>query len=379
MLREVTAARAALLAACAVVFLLACADEQDQSASSRTPTIAFHSDPNSPTFGAVDVSPFDASEPEREWPRLLVVYTGDRVPAPGSALPLLGRYTRLGDTLRFVPRFPPVPGQSYIAHYRGSLEQVLQVPRTPAAATAFVDRVYPTANRLPMNLLRMYIHFSAPMSVGQSGNHVRLLDAEGKTVEDAFLTIAQQELWDPEHRRLTLLFDPGRIKRGIRPNEELGLALLEGRSYTLVIDSAFRDAQGNPLKQSFERHFSVGPEDRSLPQTKDWRVQPPAVNTRTALTIQFPESLDRALLDRLLVVKRAGQAIDGVVAVSDGETRWTFVPNAPWQAGDYVIEVGTDLEDLAGNNLRDLFDVDRKARQPAGVSGDRVDLRFTVQ
>ena len=37
-----------------------------------------------------------------------------------------------------------------------------------------------------------------------------------------------QELWDPGMQRLTLLLDPGRIKRGVGPNLEAGLALERG-------------------------------------------------------------------------------------------------------------------------------------------------------
>ena len=44
--------------------------------------------------------------------------------------------------------------------------------------------------------------------------------------------------------RLTLLLDPGRIKRGVRPLEEIGGALQVGRTYTLVIDDAWPDAKG---------------------------------------------------------------------------------------------------------------------------------------
>lgn len=78
-------------------------------------------------------------------------------------------------------------------------------------------------------------------------------------------------------------------------------------------------------------------------------------------------------------MKRAdGRTLSGVVEIDDGEKRWSFLPDVPWQPGPYVVEVGAELEDLADNNLRDLFDVDRNAAQTPGVTGDRARLTFVV-
>ena len=57
----------------------------------------------------------------------------------------------------------------------------------------------------------------------------------------------EQELWNRDQTRLTLLFDPGRIKRGVKPNVDMGPVLLEGHRYTLVIDRDLKDANGAPL------------------------------------------------------------------------------------------------------------------------------------
>ena len=80
------------------------------------------------------------------------------------------------------------------------------------------------------------------MSTGDNYRHIHLLDAAGKAVESPFLEI-DQELWDPECRRFTLFIDPGRIKRGLKPREDLGPVLEEGKAgFTLVIDRAWADA-----------------------------------------------------------------------------------------------------------------------------------------
>ena len=67
---------------------------------------------------------------------------------------------------------------------------------------------------------------------GEAWEHLQLLDSNGKVIDLAFLEI-DQELWDRDQRRLTVLFDPGRIKRGVLPRDEIGAALEAGKSYTL--------------------------------------------------------------------------------------------------------------------------------------------------
>jgi hypothetical protein len=397
------------VAACA----LAACDGRPQPAttrvaSSNTPGILFHGDSASPTFGAVDVVQLDSdvldvlkeSAPtQQEWQKVLAVYTGDERPEDRSALPVMGRYAVVDGVLRFVPRFPPVPGQPYHARFDGTalsrhvaglpaknnvvIVTSLLVPRSIDDASAYVENVFPAIDSVPVNLLRLYIQFSSPMSVGEAHRRVKLLESGGREVEDAFLVVPNQELWDPEHRRLTLLFDPGRIKQGIRPNEELGLALREGSAYTLVVDSAWQDAEGNPLSARHVKRFTVGPADRESPRTEEWLVTTPNPGSRAPVVLDFPESLDHALLERLLVVKRAQGAVrfdvPGRIEVTLSASRWMFYPESPWQAATYVVEVDTDLEDLAGNNLRGVFDVDRTLPQPAAAKTARVSVPFVIR
>jgi hypothetical protein len=74
------------------------------------------------------------------------------------------------------------------------------------------------------------------MSDGYAGG-IRL---EGQP--DAFLSFAE-ELWDPYRRRLTLLLDPARIKRGLVSHEALGYPLRPGQPTRFVVDG-MRDASG---------------------------------------------------------------------------------------------------------------------------------------
>ena len=72
------------------------------------------------------------------------------------------------------------------------------------------------------------------MSEGFAARGVQVLRADsGQPLQGVFLTM-DPELWDPERRRLTLLLDPGRIKRGLVPNLEAGYPLNEGNPDHLV-------------------------------------------------------------------------------------------------------------------------------------------------
>ena len=192
------------------------------------------------------------------WPALLSLSVASSKADP---LPITGKYRVVVDALRFEPKFPIEPGLEYIAKFDPSRLPVarneresrlsfrLPAPDKPAAAT--VARVEPSGDVLPENLLKFYLHFSAPMSRGEVYDRVRLVDASGATVEGAFLRIGE-ELWDASGTRITLLLDPGRIKRGLRPREEEGPILEAGKTYALVVDRDWRDAAGQPMREAFK-------------------------------------------------------------------------------------------------------------------------------
>ena len=164
---------------------------------------------------------------------------------------MLGTCRVEGDALRFTPRYPFDRGRTYLATFRPSLmpggsgpdvTSSHLVPR-PARAVTTLTRISPMGDRVPENLLKFYLTFSSPMARGEVYDRVRLLKADGQAVDLPFLRIAE-ELWDPTGTRLTLLIDPGRIKRGLKPREESGPVLEAGRVYTLVIDAGWPDAEG---------------------------------------------------------------------------------------------------------------------------------------
>jgi hypothetical protein len=273
--------------------------------------------------------------------------------------------------VRFTPLFPLDPGRRYDVTFDFSripgaapaeappapLAGTVALPASTAEPSTVVARVYPTGDRVPENMLRMYIEFSAPMGRASGVEHIALLDHTGREIEGAVLPL-DYEFWSPDHKRFTVFFDPGRVKKGILPNREMGRPLEIGTTVTLVVAREWRDAQGLPLREDFRRVFNVGPADEQPLDTARWRIQPPKAGGRDRLVVSFPEPLDHGLLMRALGVRRNGQPVQGEAVVSPGETTWAFTPSAPWQSGAYDLLALDILEDLAGNQIGRAFEVD---------------------
>ncbi len=302
-------------------------------------------------------------------PGAVAVYIDGKEHLPALA----GAQQQRPGEVRFLPRFPLQPGLSYKAIYGGT-SAILRVPKVERQPTARIDRIYPTADRLPSNQLKLYLHFTEPMSKGEAFRRIHLIDDTGKTVADPFLEI-EEELWDPAMRRLTILFDPGRIKRGLVPHNEVGPALLEGRRYHIDIDQDWPDAHGTPLASAHRKTFVVTEADRTPPQLDTWRIQSPRAATVDPLTITFPEPLDAALAQRLIRV--AGTA--GTISLHHAETEWRFTPDSPWKPGPYRLLIGSIVEDLAGNRIGRKFDVDAFEKVEMRMTIQTLELPFNVQ
>lgn len=312
------------------------------------------------------------SPPPGGWERLLFVSLGS-----AEASPLLGKHRVENGELCFRPRFPVEPGLTVYARFvppgGEPVKREFNTAPRPIQVRTRVEAVFPSVDVLPSNLLKFYVHFSAPMQRGEAWTNLQLLDAAGRAVELPFLEI-DQELWDPEQCRLTVLFDPGRIKRGVLPREEGGPALEAGQRYTLVVSGAWRDANGFPLEREFRKTFRTGGEDRAAIDPARWRIEPPRAGTRQALTVDFGEPLDRALALRLIEV----EGHEGSVRLLAGDARWEFVPSAPWAAGAYRLRIDSRLEDLAGNRVGRAFDVDVFERVTKRVTAEFTRLTFLV-
>jgi hypothetical protein len=160
----------------------------------------------------------------------------------------------------------------------------------PSAPAARVEAVYPSAETLPENQLRLYVWFSAPMRKRQVADGVRLIDVgSGEPVELPFVEVVDG-LWDPSGHRLTLFFHPGRLKRGVGPRLALGPPLRQGRRYRLEIDAALRDGRGRSLASGCTKSFSVGPPDLRSPEAAHGSRPPGRTQVDLPFTVAAPKT-----------------------------------------------------------------------------------------
>jgi hypothetical protein len=327
-----------------------------------------------------------ATPDDPAWHKVLTVHVAQDLAAMADLLPMLGAYRVEGDVLRFEPRFPLEPGMTYRASLRqesGTASPLVTASHTAPARTpsepASITHVFPSAEVLPENLLRFYVHFSGPMSRGRIYEHIRLLDASGNAIEMPFLEI-DEELWSPDMTRLTLFIDPGRIKRGVRPLEEIGPVLEEGDRYTLVIGGKWKDAHGQPLAAEHRKPFRVSGPDREAIDPKQWQIVVPAAASRKPLQVSFGKPLDHALALRLIeVADGSGKYLDGEAALEAHESRWQFTPAGHWQAGRYALRVSSRLEDLAGNRVGRPFELDLFEGVTPRLTNATVRVEFEVK
>ena len=211
------------------------------------------------------------------------------------------------------------------------------------ALTPVVAAVHPETGDVPANLLRLYIDFSVPMAGDDAFEHVRILDAAGKPIPDAFREI---ELWSRDNRRLMAYVHPGRVKSGLALGDQFGPVLEEGKTYTLEVLPGMRGRSGRPLQQRFARTLTVGPPDHRIPDLSRWRLQ--AAPDRLEITCD--EWLDHAGLEDFVRV----EGIPGRCRV-DGQ-HVTFTPDRRFPTGEFRLTVDARLEDLAGNNFIKPFE-----------------------
>ncbi len=306
--------------------------------------------------GVIRASGWNGPAPQAGWESVFVVRAAEDPGAPA----MLGEYKKSGGVITFTPRFAPSPGVKLHVSFTDESGQTIVSTFGEAAdalaATTRATHIYPSTDEWPANTLRMYVVFSSPMASGEAYTHIRVRDAEGRIVDGPFVEI-EPELWDPTGTRVTLLFDPGRIKRGLVDNETSGPPLMPGGAVTIEVDPAMRDARGARLAEKLTRTIRVAEAVREPVDVKAWRIAPP-MSASDDLLITFPRPLDHALAQRAISISRDDDLIAGRVVLEEYETRFRFTPDSPWKSGRHEIIIDGVIEDLAGNRLGKVFDVD---------------------
>jgi hypothetical protein len=278
--------------------------------------------------------------------------------AAGGLPPMAGRLVHDGADLYFVPRFAFLDGTAYTVTVDGTIAATLVRTRPDGMAATEVAGIHPTSAEVPRNLLRLYVWFTAPMSDGYAAAHVRLADDNGGTIGGALLP-SEHELWDASRRRLTVLLDPARMKRGLAAHKDTGYPLRTGEPFRLVVDGGFHDAQGLPLRAGTHRRYEVGGDERRHVDPHSWVLTPPRAGTSEPMQVAFGRALDHGLLARCLhVAGPDGEPIHGARHIGAGEQSWQMVPRRAWAPGPHQLIVDPALEDLAGNSVSRVFDRD---------------------
>ncbi|MEM6801952.1 MAG: hypothetical protein AAF696_11150 [Bacteroidota bacterium] len=211
-----------------------------------------------------------------------------------------GRYKRQGQYLVFKPFFPFEYGTMYMIRTLKVDTDTFSYQKfclgvKSSAEKAHVLGIFPSSKVLPENLLRFYVYFNTPMQKGEAWKYIQLIDEEGKVDEHAFM-VFKQELWSADGKRLTVFFDPGRIKRGVSSNLEEGPALLEGKRYVLSISADWPDVYGQSLTKKGQKEIEVGKAYRNKILLKKWLLKKPKANSYEALEISFDRIMDHALI-----------------------------------------------------------------------------------
>jgi hypothetical protein len=304
-------------------------------------------------------TPMPPQTAEDDWPAILQIRTEAAASQEPPGPTLFGSHSPDGPDLVFHPRLPLLPGTPYRATLvtpgsGSAVELTFELPavdREPPRVVA----IRPASPTVPANLLRAYVEFSQPMRPDVVADHLRLVDESGGEVDLPFVEI-DGGLWDPSGTRLTLIFHPGRIKRGVAPREAMGPPLEEGRRYRLEIDEDWPAAAGTPLAEGARHDWTVTREDRDRVTPSAWALDGPRVGTAQPLAVEFGEPLDHALALRLLELWVDDEPVRGEARLSPEADRWTFYPELPWSDAEHTLRIHPSLEDLAGNSLRGLFD-----------------------
>jgi hypothetical protein len=231
-----------------------------------------------------------------------------------------------------------------------------------SSAAPQVVSISPAARSIPANTLRLYITFDHPARGVVATRDLRLLDEASRTIDGAFMDFGQ-DLWSPDGRRLTVLFDPGRVKRGVEGDGESAAPLQVGHSFTVEVSG----------KRFL---YQVTPAVRTAITPQTWRLDLPKAGSREALTVTFDREMDDALLrDQLEVVDAQGRSQPGQVTTFTSGRVWSWRPRRGWRIGAYRLVVGSSLEDVSGNRVGEALDHDVGSPDAPRES---LAVRFTV-
>ena len=124
-------------------------------------------------------------------------------------------------------------------------------------------------------------------------------------------------------------------------------------------NQSFQSRLGFSLSSVYEKRIVVAAPEREKLSIQEWRIIAPDASSKTPLVLQFPKALDHALALKYIVVTDSfNNVMQGKTMMEDDDRTWVFYPDKPWTGGNYALQISPYLEDPAGNNFNNPFDVD---------------------
>ena len=205
--------------------------------------------------------------------------------------------------------------------------------------TSFAQ-VFPSGPILSAHTLRLSVRFTKVPS-GEVLPRLALRSESEGLLRDPFV---QQELWSPDRKTLTLLFDPGRLKSGIGRHNDLGAPLEGLTGIALLLDNAVL------------RYWQVDRRPCRPIDPSSWTIQSPRPGTYEPLQISFPEAVDIQSEHLVAIVAAGGRRVKGTEVLTASESVWRFTPVARWTRGDYWISLHSNFENACGDEFGDSFE-----------------------
>ncbi|HEY5823868.1 MAG TPA: Ig-like domain-containing protein, partial [Cyclobacteriaceae bacterium] len=297
----------------------------------------------------------------------------------GNITPIIGSYQKQNDAILFEPIISFTRGLSYEILLNNKIISQLKIPDADQKNAPELLSIYPAKDTLPENLLKMHFLFSKPMQESQSVRHLTLLRNNTDTLHGTFLDL-QPELWNEEGTILTVWLDPGRIKRDLQPNKQLGTPLQSNTKYKLIVSNQWKDKNGASLTRQYQKDFITTLRDSISPNPKIWNIQTPPINSTQPLVINFHESLDYNLINTTLhIIDHTNVEVKGKWQLNENADKINFIPALSWAEDDYQLQVESRLEDLSGNNLNRAFDIDVKHKTIPSSSAEIITIPFTIK
>ncbi|MFM7318518.1 MAG: hypothetical protein ACKO5E_16355 [bacterium] len=298
-----------------------------------------------------------------------------------TPIPLVGKWFAESGRLLFRPKYPFREGTAYqiIDKPAGRNTNLLfrfNIPLSGGPEPEVLS-IQPSGASWPENLLRVYVNFNRPMARGEAARRITMEDASGQRLIQPFLEL-DQELWDKSGRRLTLLFDPGRVKSGLKPREEDGAILENGKEYRLIVAPGWPDDRGIEMLRGTTKLIRVGPADHEPVEPRKWQVTAPVAKAGEPLLIRFNQPVDTGMALRMIGVLESGECpLDGSAEITPDGLTWKFIPDVKWSPGLHYIEIDPTLEDPSGNQVGRPFERDMKAEKSESLMKSAKPIRLT--